>query len=97
MTENERQGMFVTLEQRVEISKCFAELDEYKAIGTIEEFKALKECFGHTVPKSRDKAIYDKAIDEFAEKMKEICKGITFAELFIDEIAEGLKGGGADA
>lgn len=43
MTENERQGMFVTLEQRVEISKCFAELDEYRAIGTIEEFKELKE------------------------------------------------------
>ena len=45
-------------------------LEQYESIGTVEEFKSLKECFGHTTPKSRGKAIYDKAIDKFTEKLK---------------------------
>lgn len=36
-------GMFVTLEEKMEISSRFAKLEQYEAIGTIEEFKALKE------------------------------------------------------
>ena len=35
---------------------------------------------------------YAKGIEEFAEKMKAICKGIMIAENVIDEIAEEMRG-----
>jgi len=36
-------GMFVTLGEKMEISSRFAKLEQYETIGTIDEFKALKE------------------------------------------------------
>ena len=36
-------GMFVTLEERMEISSRFAKLEQYEAIGTVEEIKRQLE------------------------------------------------------
>ncbi len=41
--DNECQGLYFTLEERKALAKQSRELSEYKQIGTIEEFKALKE------------------------------------------------------
>ena len=40
----------------------------------------------------REKEIREQAIDEFAEKIKKLFKGIVIAEKAIDEIATELKG-----
>lgn len=75
--------------------KWLEEVMQYRAIGTIEEFMSLKECFGHTVPKSRGKAIYDKAIDDFTKALLNSPFGdwnnIPCTE--IKRIAEQMKGG----
>lgn len=79
-------------------------VDDYREIGTVEEFKALKE----NEPKCEDCAgctnwlcdcanIRANAIDEFAEQMKELVykwidKGF-IAVGCIDKIAEQMKGG----
>lgn len=62
MTEDGKKILNKVFENTLE------EVMQYRAIGTVEEFMSLKECFGHTVPKSRGKAIYDKAIDDFFDK-----------------------------
>lgn len=92
--------------------KCFAyevgklrekELREYKAIGTIEEFKALKEnqckcedCAGCTNWKCDCANERAYAIDEFAERMKELheCGEISVFGWcrIVDEIAEEMRG-----
>ena len=41
--DNECQGLYFTLEERKALAKQSRELSEYKGIGTIEEFKVLKE------------------------------------------------------
>lgn len=84
--------------------KALEKVQAFETIGTIYEFKALKECFGHTVPKSRGKAIYDKAIDDFVKRLKPIIdekiKGWTnsddlrrWCEQSIDEVAAEMKKG----
>ena len=93
-----------------EIIGCIEDLKEYRAIGTIEEFKALKEnqFFNFDSPVVRvDKKSYDKAIDEFAEKLNTDVESFVaevdgvradlltldyFSE-FVFEVAEKLKGG----
>ena len=54
--------------------KALEEIQAYRAIGTVDEFKYLKEnqFFNFDSPIARiDKKSYDKAIDEFAERLKE--------------------------
>lgn len=75
---------------------------EYSAIGTIEELQALKEnqrkceeCAGCTEWMCDCANVRDKAIDEFAERMKELInkwieKGYIRTNS-IDEIAEQMK------
>jgi len=41
---------------------------------------------------NKEQEIRKNAIDEFAERMKKMCKGITIAETVIDEIAEEMRG-----
>lgn len=74
--------------------KALEEIQQYRAIGTIEEFKALKEKnnehysdtdeldgYGYTCTnKTCVERIRNKAIDEFAELMKEKLKDMQFAE-----------------
>ena len=69
---------------------------QYRAIGTIEEFKALKvkehnydNCHNLTCRRKCEKDGYAKAIEEFAERVKEV-HPFTILELEkLDEIAEG--------
>jgi hypothetical protein len=84
-------------------------LKEFEAIGTIEEFKALKEnqrkceeCAGCTAWNCDCVNERAKAIDEFAERLKykwidtwDLNLFSSFRE-FVDEIAEQMKGGGND-
>ena len=98
-------------------------LREYETIGTIGEFKALKKkehnydnCHNFTCRhKSREVGFnigYNKAIDEFSERLKNhmnqfdfwkygISDGVNCEmrnyDYMIDEIAEQMKGGGKDA
>ncbi len=51
-----------------------------------------ENCHNITCRRKCQKDGYNMAIDEFAEKLKPIYKGITIAEKVIDEIAEQLKG-----
>jgi hypothetical protein len=62
----------------VEILKALDELEAYRAIGTVEVFKYLKQsehgydnCHNITCRTKCKKDGYAKAIEEFAEKMKE--------------------------
>lgn len=85
------------------------ELGKYHSIGTVEELKALKmenaelHCELQSINATMDlfeKEIRAKAIDEFAERMKELIykwieKGV-IAIGCIDEIAEQMKGGATD-
>lgn len=71
---------------------------EYSEIGTIEEFRALKEngFFNFDSPVARvDEKSYNKAIDEFArlavEKLEDM--GCEAWRRDIEQIAERLKGG----
>ena len=84
-------------------------LKEFEAIGTIEEFKALKDgsipiIHGKAELELHDAEIINKAIQEFAERLKDlIAKNVEDAEssndlcceIFqseIDEIAMQMKG-----
>lgn len=92
--------------------KALEEIQQYRALGTIEEIKDLKEkerkceeCAGCTEWLCDCANVREKAIDEFAEKLKDlIAKNVEDAEssndlcceIFqseIDEIAEQMKGG----
>ena len=86
--------------------QAFEEAEQYRVIGTVEEFKALKEnqckcedCAGCTVWKCDCANIRQQAIDEFANVLKEnydylpqILSQEAFG-LYIDEYAEQLKAG----
>ena len=78
-------------------------IKQYERIGTIEELQALKEnsFFNFESPVVRiDEKNYNKAIDEFAERMKQgdaieyIGSYVSYEAIskFIDSIAEQLKG-----
>lgn len=102
--------------------QALKEIREYRAIGTVEEFKALKEKNGwhdmemyglgynqgtidraDELQKCREQG-YKKAIDEFAERIKQgdvieyMGSYVSYEaiESFIDEIAERMKGGATD-
>ena len=75
------------------------ELNAYRAIGTVEE---VKNAYGRgynqgsidraeELQKCREYG-YNKAIDEFAEVLKEKNKTLIIGNRMIDEIAEQLKG-----
>ena len=100
--------------ENVEISelttKILKEYPEYLSTGTIEEFKALKEKeerFDRNIRMFNEIGleIRAKAIDEFAEKLKEkstFLKSIEndyygyVSEYEIDDVAEQMKAGGID-
>ena len=84
MTENEAKveimesgielgaGDYVDVEALKVAVNALEEIQVYRAIGTVEEFKALKEnqFFNFDSPVARvDKKSYDKGIDVFAEKI----------------------------
>lgn len=82
--------------------QALEEIQAYRAIGTVEEFKALKEKeerFDRNIKmfNSIGLEIRNKAIDEFAERMKDWMLenyGLSEKDIQeIDEIAEQLKGG----
>ena len=100
MTENELRKAIAIYKKTLEVTAdngetCFTELDkntllfleeleQYRAIGTVEEFKAVKlkehnydNCHNYTCRKKCEKDGYAKAIDEFAEKFifKAVCEG----------------------
>ena len=86
------------------IEKVIEEIQQYRAIGTVEEFKNLKEKETEILLKDGQFLYqqglvdgYAKAIDEFAEKMrtKIMCEIDDCADEldWIDEIAEQLKDG----
>ena len=75
--------------------QALEEIQQYRAIGTVEEFKALKEnqFFNFDSPVVRiDKKSYDKAIDDFAEKIFYYCSMSNMNATMIRQIAEQLKG-----
>lgn len=90
---------FVTLEDLVEAIQALAEIQEYRAIGTVEE---VKNAYGRgynqgTIDRAEElqkcrEYGYNKAIDEFAEVLKEKNKTLIIGNRMIDEIAEQLKG-----
>lgn len=80
------------------VLQAFEQLKLYRAIGTVEEFKALKEeqqnkckdCAGCTVWKCDCANVRDMAIDEFAETLlsqKVVDKSV------VKRIAEQMKAG----
>ena len=99
---------FVTLEDLVVAIQALEEIQQYRAIGTVEEFKALKEKeerFDRNIRMFNEIGleIRAKAIDEFAEKLKEkstFLKSIEndyygyVSEYEIDDVAEQMKAGG---
>ena len=116
MTENEainhlqlnRPFAYSELQNAVDIAiKALEEIKQYRAIGTIEEFKALKNTdipiiHGKAELDLNDNEVRNKAIDEFVIKLKRVRGyglitnfdrpfGVTFNKL--DEIAEEMKGG----
>lgn len=117
MTENEAQKYFLSVKDdflmgnrtanrnnAYEIAlSWFEEVQAHRAIGTVEQFKALKEKeerFDRNIRmfNSIGLEIRNKAIDEFAERMKELVykwidKGV-IAVGCIDEIAEEMRGAG---
>lgn len=66
--DNECQGLYFTLEERKALAKQSRELSEYKGIGTIEEFKALKE---KNEPKKP--ILNNPNINEFYVKEAKLC------------------------
>ena len=83
------------LEKQSMANEILNELREYSSIGTIEEFKDLKEnqFFNFDSPVVRiDKKSYDKAIDDFAEKIFYYCSMSNMNATMIRQIAEQLKG-----
>ena len=92
-------------------SSLLKELEQYRAIGTVEEFEGYKlgdcmndcehydNCSNYIYSKG-----YNKAIDEFAERIKQcdvieyMGSYVSYEEIasFIDEIAEQMKGGATD-
>lgn len=78
------------------------ELEQYRAIGTVEEFKALKEqnaelhCEFQSINATMDlfeKEIKVKVIDEFAERLKERIVGMQMAELQGEDICPCAENG----
>lgn len=85
------------------------DLGEYQLIGTVEEFKALKEkehnydnCHNYTCRKKCEKDGYARAIDEFAEEamkqftdfdLKHGYPTVTDCKVILRDVAEQLKGG----
>lgn len=63
------------------------ECEKYRAIGTVEDFKAFKTELSERYCSEHDKEIRNKAIDDFAEAMKAMCHGIAMAEKYIDNIS----------
>ena len=101
--ENETQEEYK--QGRILTNKEAEDWNEYQAIGSVEELKAFRSDdftqdllnMGYT---KGLKDGYAKAIDEFAERMKELIykwieKGV-IAIGCIDEIAEQMKGGATD-
>ena len=98
----------ITREDLEMMVKCLEELQQYRAIGTIEEFKTFKLgrlgnkgfiTIGQTMEEYAQE-VRAKAIDEFAEEMKweyresigTSEREIHFALAVIDQVAERLKG-----
>lgn len=77
--------------------QALEEIQSYRAIGTIEEFKALKEndipiIHGKAELELHDAEIRNKAIDDFMERiMKEQIYGV-ISVYTVEDIAEQLKG-----
>lgn len=79
----------------VEIINCLDELERYRAIGTVEEFKALEEnerkcedCGGCTAWKCDCANVRAKAIDEFVERLKTYME-TTEQSTYLDELNKG--------
>ena len=93
----------ITINKAIEMMcNALDELEAYRAIGTVEEFKALKvkehnydNCHNYTCRKKCEKDGYAKAIDEFANRLASKIKSEIddcADELeWIDEIAEKIK------
>ena len=82
--------------------QALEEIQEHRAIGTIEEFKALKEnqFFNFDSPVARvDKKSYDKAIDDFVKLTNEVSgwtpncieNNLSLTVFTIHQIAEQLQ------
>lgn len=115
MTENEKiieeaneiaKGRMYATNEVIRLQK---ELEQYRAIGTIDEFMALKlkehnydNCHNLTCRRKCQNDGYNKAIDEFVIKLKRV-RGYGLITNFdrpfgvtfnkLDEIAEEMKGG----
>ena len=100
----ENKEEYEDLEIALQVMK---EIREYREIGTVEELQALKEkgipiIHGKAELELHDKKVRTKAIDEFAECLKE--RWIETDDLnlsseffkFVDKVAEQMKGGATD-
>ena len=91
-----------------EVQELKEELEKYRAVGTVEEFRALKEnernckdCAGCTQWKCDCSNIRAKAIDDFAEKLKAEYDNnmripeieVVFAKAIVEQVKGQLKGG----
>lgn len=106
--EEEKVDILKNVTEAVNIAiQALEEIQQYRAIGTVEEFKNAKRsvhiadmAVGH-IEKGKQE-IRAKAIDEFAERLHDLCgyeeDGFQYPYLLhesrIDEIAEQLKAGG---
>ena len=108
LKKNKPTSGFYMLQESVDMAiQALEKVQEIEAIGTIEEFKALKNTdipiiHGKAELDLNDNEVRNKAIDEFVIKLKRVRGyglitnfdrpfGVTFNKL--DEIAEQLKGG----
>lgn len=120
MTENEKvkkwfkSELSMCIEESLDAIECedimniclkvFNDWEQYKAIGTIEKFKDLKEqeealARNASMVGNLQSIAYNKAIDEFAEQMKADLQGEHWTQFcamrkIIDEVAEQMKAGG---
>lgn len=86
------------MKDELEHHRRIKKLSDYEAIGTVEEFKALKEEVElyRNLDKTNFSDGYAKAIDEFAEALKADVMATTFGLdcRDVDRIANEMKAGG---
>ena len=86
-------GCRVATATRIAI-QALEEVQQYKLVGSVEEFKTLKEnsFFNFDSPiVNVDMKSYNKAIEEFAEQIMENCSMSDMNRKMIKQIAESMK------
>ena len=90
-------------EEHEQLAEWLEELKAYREIGTVEGYKSAIECYTEEYTRRKSNEQYNKAIDDFVQKVKEHqyvlsdvinSKDYGMFTVGIEQIAEQLKAGG---